>query len=293
MSDIVTAATHLASQNENVTLNNEPRRDAAFGGEAEAAANVVPFHPPDDAATNPREQDGEAVATVAGEHPEIADDDLDDGETLDALDIAAGKIKHDYERRTLPFPEPVSGVELLNELVAVIRRFMVLPPGAAETLALWIMLSYAIYPCGIRFAPRLMIRKPVSESGGTNLIMLLLHLIRRPKYNSGISDATLFRQANERRTVIIDECDNAVMQSNRKLVRMLNAGHGIAGTESRTEKNKDGKWVPVAYPIFAPVILCGIGNYAPVTVRNRSFVIALKRKMPGEDVDEFHTTEHA
>ena len=82
----MTAATHPASQDGNVAVNNEPRRDAAFGGEAEAAANVVPFHPPDDAATNPTEQDGEAVATVAGDHPEIADDDLDDGETLDALD---------------------------------------------------------------------------------------------------------------------------------------------------------------------------------------------------------------
>jgi len=88
MNDIITAATHPASQNENVAVNNEPRRDAAFGGDAEATANVVAFHRPDDAATNPIEQDGEAVATAAGEHPEIADDDLDDGETLERICVA-------------------------------------------------------------------------------------------------------------------------------------------------------------------------------------------------------------
>src|SRR5438067_2329607 len=107
MTDILETATHHASQDENVAVNDEACPDAAFGGEAEATDNVVPFHRPDDAATNSTEHDDEAAATAEGEHPEMADDDLDDGDTQDALDIAAAKIKHDYERRTLPYPESV------------------------------------------------------------------------------------------------------------------------------------------------------------------------------------------
>jgi len=219
------------------------------------------------------------------------EDEFDD-ETPDTLDKAAARIRHDYERRTLPYPEPVDGAELLNELVAAFDCYMVLPPGGSETLALWVVLTFCLYPCGMRFAPRLIVRKPVSNSGGTNLTILLLHLIRRPKYNSGMTDASFYRQANRRLTGIIDECDNPPLRSNYKLVRMINAGHGSTGTEPRTE-HVGGKRVTVYYPIFGPVCLCGIGDFAPVTVRNRSFVISLKRKMVGEDVDEFNPTDHA
>src|SRR4051794_4552448 len=37
-----------------------------------------------------------------------------------------------------PWPEAVEGKELLNELEAVMRRHVVLPPWAAETAALWV-----------------------------------------------------------------------------------------------------------------------------------------------------------
>ena len=44
-----------------------------------------------------------------------------------------------------PWPEPVNGELLLNELLAIINRFVVLPKWAGETLALWTLHTYAIH----------------------------------------------------------------------------------------------------------------------------------------------------
>src|SRR5206468_224945 len=43
----------------------------------------------------------------------------------------------------VPWPEAVDGKVLLDALVHVLRRFVVLPKWVAETLALWILHTYA------------------------------------------------------------------------------------------------------------------------------------------------------
>src|SRR3954449_3755829 len=42
-----------------------------------------------------------------------------------------------------PWPEPVEGAALLDELAGTLRRFIILPKWAAETLALWTLHTYA------------------------------------------------------------------------------------------------------------------------------------------------------
>src|SRR5512141_1738007 len=42
-----------------------------------------------------------------------------------------------------PWPQPVEGESLLEELGQVLRRFIVLPQWAEETLALWTLHTYA------------------------------------------------------------------------------------------------------------------------------------------------------
>lgn len=42
-----------------------------------------------------------------------------------------------------PWQEPVDGKVLLDGLAGVLQRYVVLPPWAAETLALWTLHTYA------------------------------------------------------------------------------------------------------------------------------------------------------
>ena len=44
---------------------------------------------------------------------------------------------------TQPWHNPVDGQLLLDDLVKLLRRFVVLPRSAAETLALWTLHTYA------------------------------------------------------------------------------------------------------------------------------------------------------
>ena len=74
-------------------------------------------------------------------------DDLDDDEIDDDLDKEANAYKEDYRRKTLPWREPVDGLALLDDLTTTFQRFMVLPPGAPEVLALWAVASAAVHLC--------------------------------------------------------------------------------------------------------------------------------------------------
>src|SRR5258708_173400 len=77
-----------------------------------------------------------------------------------------------------PWPELVDGIELLDRLVATFRRYLALPVGAAETLALWVVFTHAIDVSAV--APRLAILSPTPRCGKTTLLALLVHLVRRP-----------------------------------------------------------------------------------------------------------------
>jgi hypothetical protein len=44
-----------------------------------------------------------------------------------------------------PWPEPVDGATLLDDLSRLLLHFVVLPPGAADALALWTLHTYAFH----------------------------------------------------------------------------------------------------------------------------------------------------
>src|SRR5215469_7075000 len=57
-----------------------------------------------------------------------------------------------------PWPDPVGGLALLHALVAVFHRFLVLPSGAAELLALFAVYTYVYDYFDI--SPRLVVWSP-------------------------------------------------------------------------------------------------------------------------------------
>ena len=227
------------------------------------------------------------------------DDDLD-VEPWDELDAAAAQHKEDWRRPTQPHPEPVDGKALFDGLVVVFQRFMVLPEGAAELLALWVIMTYALHACDLRFAVRIMITAPGANSGKTTLLDLLTYLVRRPDPTSDITPASFFRSLNDKKCVLIDECDHNLPSragTRNQMVQMINAGHKRTSAVILRVKNlktREGTIkVTRRYPIFAPVAMSGIGDFAPPTIKTRSFIVKLRRKMAGEEVEDFIADEHA
>ena len=105
-----------------------------------------------------------------------------------------------------PWPEPVEGHVLLDHLARTLRRFAVLPQWAPETLALWVLHTYAFELRDV--TAYLGIESPEKRCGKTTLLGVLNELVNRPIAAANISSPAFFRVIEEARpTLLIDEAD--------------------------------------------------------------------------------------
>jgi hypothetical protein len=106
--------------------------------------------------------------------------------TLDR-EVQAARHKNDDTRgqgRSLELPEiepwsqPVNGSELLDQIVACLREYLVLPSGSAEIIALWVLHTH-VFDC-FAITPRLAITSPEKGCGKTTLLDVINELVARP-----------------------------------------------------------------------------------------------------------------
>src|SRR5262249_48941560 len=83
------------------------------------------------------------------------------------------------------WPEPVDGAVLLDDLVAIVKKYVVLPDGAAEASALWVLHTYCIE--ALDTSPILAITSPQRRCGKTTLLTVLGAAGRRAISASNIS----------------------------------------------------------------------------------------------------------
>src|SRR5262245_61418049 len=90
--------------------------------------------------------------------------------TKQKLDDRAG-----VRPRPVPWRQPVNGADLLSELTKLFNRHLVLALGAAEGMALWVLLTYAFD--AVEVSPRLALLSPVPECGKTTAITILSFVV--------------------------------------------------------------------------------------------------------------------
>src|SRR5690349_21490536 len=107
---------------------------------------------------------------------------------------------------TNPSIQPAVGPALLDDLADILTRFVVLPPRAAETLALWVLHTYAFELREV--STYIGIESPEKRCGKTTLLEVLSKLVNRPVVAANISPSAFFRVIEETRpTLLIDEAD--------------------------------------------------------------------------------------
>ncbi len=122
-----------------------------------------------------------------------------------------------------PWPEVVDGGELLNGLVAFIGRYVVLGESAVETLALWVLHTYAFHLRDV--AVYVGVESPQKRCGKTTLLTVLSEVVNRPIVAANISSPAFFRVIEEMHpTLMIDEADTA-LHRNDELRGILNSGY--------------------------------------------------------------------
>ncbi len=182
-----------------------------------------------------------------------------------------------------PWPEPVNGAELLDDICTAICRYLVLPDGSAETLALWVVHTHAFDCFG--HTPRLAITSPEKGCGKTTTLDIVGEFVARPLPTSNATTAAIFRTVEKvAPTILIDEADT-YLKDNEELRGILNAGHRRGGQIIRTVGDDHE---PRQFSTWAPAAIAMIGRL-PDTLEDRSVSVMLRRRRPTESVEQFRS----
>ena len=181
-----------------------------------------------------------------------------------------------------PCHEEVDGAVLLDDIAGTFSRFVALPEAAAETLALYCLLTFV---CDAFFVlPILAVTSAVKRSGKTITLSVLLKIASRALPTSNITASAIFRVVDKYHpTLVIDEVDS-FLAGNEEMRGILNAGHTRpTAFVIRNVAVGDG-FEPTQFSVWCPKVVAGIGKL-PGTLEDRSIVVSARRRTRGERVE--------
>ena len=164
-----------------------------------------------------------------------------------------------------PWPEPVDGSELLDDLVKGYQGYLTLVPHAAEAMALWVVFSHAFDAATCN--PRLVFKSAEKRSGKTSALILIDKAAAQTVLTSNISPAMIFRVIErDKPTLLIDEADTFATRSS-EITGILNSGHKREAAYVYRATGDDHE--PTRFSTWAPVALAAIKDL-PDTLEDRS-----------------------
>ena len=179
-----------------------------------------------------------------------------------------------------PWPNPVNGDELLDDVEGMFRRHVALPEHAAVALALWVLFTYV--HDHVRVSPLLALVSATMRCGKTTCLSILAGLCFRVLAASNISPAVLFRAVEKwSPTLLIDEADS-FLRDNEALRGVLNSGHTRSTAWVLRCVGDDDE--PKRFCTFSPKAIAAIKGIA-ATLTDRAIIINMRRKRPDELVD--------
>jgi hypothetical protein len=213
-----------------------------------------------------------------------------------------------------PWPEPVDGSQLLDDLVGRVSQYVVLPTSAPEAIALWDVHTYAYE---LRDTTTYLgVESPEKRCGKTTLLCVLSELVNRPLPASNISSPAFFRVIQELRpTLMIDEADT-FLPSNEELRGILNSGYkrklayvvrvAHQGPNDPPESSADNVQINPAvggepagrsrtlgiFSCWCPKVISQIGRL-PETLADRCIMIRMQRKLATDECERFRNLDGA
>jgi len=181
-----------------------------------------------------------------------------------------------------PWPEVVEGAELLDDITSTLKRFVILPTYTADAVALWIVHAHALEAFSI--SPLLTINSATKRAGKTLLLEIVSLLVPRCLLASSITAAALFRAIDKfKPCLLVDEADTFLRDSD-ELRGIINASHRKAS--AFVVRTVGDEHEPTIFVTWCAKAVALIGKL-PGTLEDRSLLILMKRKKPGEQVENF------
>lgn len=136
-----------------------------------------------------------------------------------------------------PYAEAVNLAVLLDEIVQLIRRYLIVDQEQAETAALWVVHTYLIQQASV--SPIAIINAPERACAKTLFQTVLGRMVYRPLQASNSSASALFRGVEKwQPTILLDEADT-FFKERPELHGLVNAGYSKTGFVLRSEVSGD------------------------------------------------------
>ena len=179
-----------------------------------------------------------------------------------------------------PFSDPVNGKDLLNEINTQVKKYIVCDEPVAIATTLWILFTWAIDH--MNFAPIACITAPEKRCGKTQLLTLIGELSKKNISASNITSAALYRTIDMYQpTLTIDEADTFLSEQSG-IRGVMNAGHSRENAFVIRCDGEDNH--PKRFNVWCAKAISGIGHL-PETLRDRSIVLELRRKVKNEHIE--------
>ena len=177
-----------------------------------------------------------------------------------------------------PWPEPVDGAALLDEIVGFVKTFVSLSDHQASATALWAAMTWLHEDLDI--SAFLHVTSATKRCGKSLLAgeVLPAFLRRAFQVSGSVTPAALFRIVEkDGPALLVDEVDTFLKDS-PELRGLINGAHRKAGAFTIRCEGDDNE--VRRFRTFSPKLLAGIGRL-PDTIADRAIRITLKRRAPG------------
>jgi putative DNA primase/helicase len=189
-----------------------------------------------------------------------------------------------------PWPDPVDGATLLDELATTFERYVVLPRYAAQALALWVLHTWTMNASDV--SPFMVLKSPEMRCGKTTVLIILQFLTPKSELASNISPAAIFRYIEQHRpTLLIDEADTFV-KGNDEIRGILNSGHTRASAHVIRTVEIGGEHRAKRFSTWAAKAIATIGSLAH-TLADRSITILIQRKTQDQKVERLRRRDNS
>lgn len=191
-----------------------------------------------------------------------------------------------------PWPDPVDGNELVEEIFTAIERCVYLTYEQIIAITYWVLHTYFIRQKGeqqaFRYSPILHLTSWLYGCGKTVLQDLLAEISNKRQKAANISISSLFRLLHSKQpTLFLDEIDT-YFPNRDELIGILNAGYDErVGTVLR-QSAKGNNWSKTEeFAVWGAKCLAGIGSQV-ATLESRSIKIQLVRKPTQHKLARLH-----
>lgn len=262
-----------------------------------ATATPAPTQPPEQSAL-PAEDDAGAIRRLAAltdlEYDRVRQDEAKklgvQRKTLDERVNAARKTKEGTGDQlpfteSVPWSEPVTPSDVLNEVAETVHRFVVLRDAEAVACALWVAHTFLV--CTFRHSPLLLVNAPEKACAKTLLQEVLALMSCRAVTASNLTLPVIYRSIEEwHPTLFLDEVDT-FFRDNKAMHGVVNAGHKKRGAHAWRIEEVGERLRPRPYDVYCAKCLAGIAlqRHLSDATMSRGVVVNLRRKLPHESVE--------